>query len=58
MNLEEFKTAVLKLGIELNDEMLFKLNLFYELLVEWNQKINLTALIDNSLVLRFVLLPI
>ncbi|MBQ8057403.1 MAG: 16S rRNA (guanine(527)-N(7))-methyltransferase RsmG [Ruminococcus sp.] len=33
-------------GIELNDEQVVKLTRYYELLIEWNEKMNLTALTE------------
>lgn len=33
-------------GIELNDEQVMKLTRYYELLIEWNEKMNLTALTE------------
>lgn len=33
-------------GIELNEDMLTKLDVYYKLLVEWNEKINLTAITE------------
>ena len=44
MNKEEFVKNVLELGIEVDDDKLDKLNKYYDLLIEWNEKINLTAI--------------
>ena len=44
MNKEEFLNELLKLNIILNDEQINKLDKFYELLIEWNNKINLTTI--------------
>ena len=44
MNKEEFIKEVNKLGIEVTDEKIKKLERYYELLIEWNEKINLTAI--------------
>lgn len=44
MNKEEFVIEVSKLGIELTEEQLNKLDKFYELLINWNEKINLTTI--------------
>ena len=41
---EDFITEIKKLGINPTKEQLHKLNKFYELLIEWNQKINLTRI--------------
>ena len=42
--IEELK----KINIELTQEQLDKLNRYYELLVEWNKKINLTNIIEKD----------
>ena len=44
MNREEFINEVEKLGIEVTKEKLEKLDKYYDLLIEWNEKINLTAI--------------
>ena len=44
MNIEVFCSELEKLGIILNGEQLKQLELFYELLIEWNEKINLTGI--------------
>ncbi len=44
MNKEEFLQQLKLLKINYTEEMLKKLDLFYELLIEWNKKINLTAI--------------
>jgi len=43
MNKEEFIEEAKKLGINLNEEQLKKLEKFYLLLVEWNKRINLNT---------------
>ena len=48
MNKEEFIKEVEKLGIEINQEQLDKLNMFYELLISWNEKINLTRITEEK----------
>jgi len=45
MDRELFILETSKLNINLTDEMLNQLEKYYELLVEWNEKINLTAII-------------
>lgn len=42
MNINEFISAVEKLNIVVTDEKLNQLEKYYELLIDWNQKINLT----------------
>ena len=48
MNLNEFNEELKKLGITLSAYQLDKLDKFYKLLVEWNQKINLTRIIEKE----------
>ncbi|MBQ9023625.1 MAG: 16S rRNA (guanine(527)-N(7))-methyltransferase RsmG [Bacilli bacterium] len=48
MNKELFISEVEKLGIKVTQDKLNKLNRYYELLVEWNEKINLTAITDKE----------
>ena len=44
MNKEEFIEEVRKLGIDLNKKQLEQLQLYYELLIDYNSKINLTSI--------------
>ncbi len=44
MNKEEFTKELIKLGIDLTEEQETKLEKFYNLLIEWNAKINLTRI--------------
>ena len=44
MNKEQFILEVCNLGIEVTEEKLKKLNEFYNLLILWNEKINLTTI--------------
>lgn len=44
MNIDDFKNEVKKLGINFDDKKINQLNKYYELLTEWNEKINLTAI--------------
>ena len=46
MNKEEFVKEVEKIGIELDQDKLDKLDYFYNLLISWNEKINLTRITD------------
>lgn len=48
MNRNEFIEECEKLGIEITEEKLNKLEQFYELLKEWNTKINLTRIIEKE----------
>ncbi len=45
MDREEFILEVEKLGIEVDEKKLEQLDLFYKLLLEWNEKINLTTIV-------------
>ena len=46
MNIDEFVCEVKKLGVLVDDNKLSLLKKYYELLIEWNEKINLTAITD------------
>ena len=48
MNKELFIEETKKLGINLTEEQLIKLELFYKLLLEWNEKINLTRIVEKE----------
>ena len=48
MNIDEFKLEVSKLGINVTSLELDKLEKYYDLLVEWNEKINLTAITEKN----------
>ena len=48
MNKEEFIKYTKELGIELTKEQLNQLDKFYKLLIEWNNKINLTRIVDEE----------
>jgi 16S rRNA methyltransferase gidB len=48
MNIEVFKKEVEKLGISLTDEKLNQLALFYQLLLSWNEKMNLTRITNQE----------
>lgn len=48
MNREEFIKAVEQLKVDLTEEKLEKLNKFYNLLIEWNKKINLTRIEEEE----------
>ncbi len=43
---EELQRAAVEYGIELNDKQMEQFNRYFELLVEWNEKINLTAITE------------
>jgi len=48
MNEKEFINELAKLNIELNKEQLTMLEKYYEMLKEWNQKINLTRIVEKE----------
>ncbi|MBO6195055.1 MAG: 16S rRNA (guanine(527)-N(7))-methyltransferase RsmG [Bacilli bacterium] len=48
MNKERFIEEVKKLGISIDEDKLNKLEKYYELLIEWNEKINLTAITEKE----------
>lgn len=48
MNLEAFKKELEKLNININDKQLKQLEDYYNLLIEWNNKINLTAITEKD----------
>ena len=48
MKIEEFKCEVEKLGIILDDDKLIKLEKYKKLLQEWNEKFNLTTIINDE----------
>ena len=48
MNKEEFIEEVLKLGITVDDNKMSLLDKYYHLLIEWNEKINLTTITDEK----------
>ena len=48
MNLNEFNEELKKINITLSAYQLDKLEKFYKILVEWNNKINLTRIIEKE----------
>ncbi|MDT2865455.1 16S rRNA (guanine(527)-N(7))-methyltransferase RsmG [Vagococcus carniphilus] len=46
MKPDVFRQELAKIGIDLSDEQMNQFEIYYELLVEWNQKINLTAITE------------
>lgn len=48
MNKEEFIEKVKELGIDVTEDKLTKLDKYYKLLIEWNEKINLTAITEEK----------
>ncbi|MGJ7913702.1 16S rRNA (guanine(527)-N(7))-methyltransferase RsmG [Neobacillus sp. LXY-1] len=48
MNIEQFESALKDQGIELTGTQLEQFDLYYHTLVEWNEKINLTAITEKE----------
>ena len=48
MNQEQFIELLSEKGITLTDKQLKQYEIYYETLVEWNEKMNLTAITDKS----------
>lgn len=48
MNVEHFKTALEEKGITLTDWQLEQYELYYKTLVDWNEKMNLTAITEKG----------
>ncbi|WP_102693430.1 16S rRNA (guanine(527)-N(7))-methyltransferase RsmG [Rummeliibacillus pycnus] len=47
MNEEQFVQALKQQGIELSEEQIQQFHIYFETLVEWNEKMNLTAITDQ-----------
>ena len=48
MTKEEFIKYLNELNIDINEDIYNKLDTYYELLIEWNNKFNLTSIIDKK----------
>ena len=48
MTINEFINYLKELNIEINNDQLTQLELYYQLLVEWNNKINLTGITEHN----------
>ncbi|WP_066366229.1 16S rRNA (guanine(527)-N(7))-methyltransferase RsmG [Neobacillus fumarioli] len=48
MNVEQFAASLNEKGIALTDRQLEQFDIYYETLVEWNEKMNLTAITEKS----------
>lgn len=48
MKIDKFIEELTKLNVNIDDDMLNKLNRYYELLVEWNEKMNLTGITEKE----------
>lgn len=51
-NLNEFQKSLLEFNVSLNEKQLSQFMRYYELLIEWNQVMNLTAITDLKEVLK------
>lgn len=47
MNIEEFTSSLAEKGISLSDRQLEQFELYYRMLVEWNEKMNLTSITEK-----------
>ena len=50
MNEQQFKDALSEKGILLTEEQLEQFRIYHKELVEWNEKMNLTAITEQSAV--------
>ena len=48
MNIEQFKAMLLEKGINLTDKQLEQFEKYFQTLVEWNEKMNLTAITEKA----------
>ena len=48
MNIEQFSAKLAEKGIILDEHQLDQFNRYFELLVEWNEKMNLTAITEKE----------
>lgn len=48
MNPEQFRKNLQEQGIDLTDEQMHQFDIYYQTLVEWNEKVNLTAITDKE----------
>ena len=48
MNVNKFKEELEKINIKITDEQLNQLEIYYKLLIEWNEKMNLTGITEKE----------
>ena len=48
MNIEMFQTSLKEKGVQLSEKQLAQFDTYYRLLVEWNDKMNLTAITEKE----------
>lgn len=59
MNIEEFTSSLAEKGITLSPRQLEQFELYYDMLVEWNEKINLTSITEKKEVyLKHFMIPL
>ena len=49
---EKMKQLFMKYAIEINDQQFMQFEKYYQLLIEWNQKVNLTTIVDYQEVIK------
>lgn len=59
MNIEEFTSSLAEKGITLSPRQLEQFELYYDMLVEWNEKINLTSITEKKkCILSIFMIPL
>ena len=59
MNIEQFQSMLEEKGITLSSRQLEQFKIYFETLVEWNEKMNLTAITEKEEVyLKHFLIPL
>ena len=59
MNIEQFQSMLEEKGITLSSRQLEQFEIYFETLVEWNEKMNLTAITEKEEVyLKHFLIPL
>ena len=48
MNIHEFEQALKEKGIDLSPKQLDQFETYFKMLVEWNEKVNLTAITEKE----------
>lgn len=48
MSIDEFEFALSELGISYTKNQIYQLEQYYQLLITWNEKINLTAIVEKT----------
>ena len=58
MNIEQFQSMLEEKGITLSSRQLEQFKIYFETLVEWNEKMNLTAITEKEVYLKHFLIPL